>query len=122
MNSKVELFAENAKKSAQFYQDFFNFKIVRENGEYISLQNDNTKLAINAIRSLSKDHYFRPEIKIQRKGLGVEIVFEVERIDEVYALFKDYPIESTLKKQSWGKKDFRVKDPDGYYIRVTTQS
>jgi hypothetical protein len=30
-----------------------------------------------------------------------------------------YPISSTLQERSWGARDFRVVDPEGYYIRFT---
>jgi len=122
MESKVELFTKDTKTSSKFYQDMFGFEIVKKNQGYIGLKKDSVRIAIDNIEGLSDNHYFNPEIKNQRKGLGVEIVFEVENIEETYALFKEYPIESELKQQPWGKKDFRIKDPDGYYIRVTTTS
>jgi len=122
MESKVELFTKDTKTSSKFYQDMFGFEIVKKNQGYIGLKKDSVRIAIDNIEALSDNHYFNPEIKNQRKGLGVEIVFEVENIEETYALFKEYPIESELKQQPWGKKDFRIKDPDGYYIRVTTTS
>jgi len=123
METKIELFVKDARKSVKFYQDFFNFEIVNDNGDYIGMKSGNVRLAINSVSSLSENHYFRPEIENQRKGLGVEIVFEVDDIDGVYEKVKaNYPLERELKLQSWGKKDFRVQDPDGYYIRVTTKS
>jgi catechol 2,3-dioxygenase-like lactoylglutathione lyase family enzyme len=124
MELKIELFVKSSRKSAQFYQDFLDFEIVKDenNGVYIVMKLGNVKLALNTISSLSESHYFKPEIEKQRLGLGVEIVFEVDDIKTVYKKIKvDYPIENPLKLQSWGKTDFRIKDPDGYYLRITSK-
>ncbi|WP_366663858.1 hypothetical protein [Geobacillus subterraneus] len=29
-------------------------------------------------------------------------------------------LESELKQQEWGMTDFRLTDPDGYYLRITS--
>jgi lactoylglutathione lyase len=38
-----------------------------------------------------------------------------------HLIWRNYPIESELKLQSWGMKDFRITDPDGYYLRLTSK-
>jgi uncharacterized glyoxalase superfamily protein PhnB len=30
-------------------------------------------------------------------------------------------LESELTKQDWGMLDFRLADPDGYYLRITSR-
>jgi len=121
MESIIELFVKDSRKSAKFYQDLFNFQIIKDedNGNYIGMKCGNVRIAINTISSLRKNHFFRPEIENQRLGLGVEIVLEVKDIESLYEKVKaKYPIEGELKLQPWGKKDFRVEDPDGYYVRL----
>jgi lactoylglutathione lyase len=57
-------------------------------------------------------------------GLGVEIVLEV---DDIGGFFKRAEAQvrnrggqiQALTAQPWGFRDFRVIDPDGYYVRVT---
>jgi ketosteroid isomerase-like protein len=51
----------------------------------------------------------------------VEIVLELDDLDEVSALYEHgrsrvSSIEP-LRPQSWGLHDFRLFDPDGYYVR-----
>jgi len=55
------------------------------------------------------------------KGKGVEIVIEVDDIKDYYQEIKNkYPINETLTTRSWGGTDFRIIDPEGYYIRFTS--
>jgi hypothetical protein len=58
----------------------------------------------------------------ERTGLGVEIVLKVADIENAYRIAKesDWPV-SDLALQPWGLRDFRLVDPDGYYLRVTSR-
>jgi lactoylglutathione lyase len=31
-----------------------------------------------------------------------------------------YPLAAPMQDRPWGLRDFRVADPDGYYLRITT--
>ncbi|MBX9790854.1 MAG: hypothetical protein K2Y37_18200 [Pirellulales bacterium] len=48
-------------------------------------------------------------------------------VDDVQALYDQVKksaaktIASPLRLQSWGLTDFRVIDPDGYYLRITSR-
>lgn len=120
MKTKIELFVKDIKKSLEFYKTLFDFKIIKENEDYIGMESGEVRLSINTISSLPEDHYYMPEIKNQRLGVGAEIIFIVDNLDSVYDLAKSkYSIKEEIKIQSWGSKDFRIIDPDGYYIRIT---
>ncbi len=58
------------------------------------------------------------------RGLGVEIVLEVDDVQAAYERVQScgHPIEEPLQKQNWGLTDFRIVDPDGYYLRVTSRA
>ncbi len=122
MEMKLEIFVKDVAKSLEFYQNQFGFTLKGEpNGDYIALVNGNTRIALNSIADLSENHYFRPGVSEQRLGLGCEIVLETDSIEGLFEKIKDHvTIESELKEQSWGKTDFRVIDPDGYYLRITS--
>lgn len=65
--------------------------------------------------------YFRNFSKVTKRGYGVEISIPVENIDECYKnvvknISKKH-IFQALKSQPWGKKDFRIEDPFGYFLR-----
>ena len=34
----------------------------------------------------------------------------------------DWPVASGIEKQPWGLRDFRLFDPDGYYLRLTERA
>jgi predicted enzyme related to lactoylglutathione lyase len=56
--------------------------------------------------------------------VGVEIVLEVEdlavAVDAVERA--GYGLVEPPRERPWGLRDFRLADPDGYYVRVTTVS
>lgn len=61
---------------------------------------------------------FPPETK---RGYGVEVSIPVVNIDEFYKKVVEkidkHHIFQPLKEQPWGKKDFRIEDPFGYFLR-----
>lgn len=123
MNLRFELFTNNPGASVEFYTSVLHFKELKTYLDYYSLQRDNVIIGISTIDGLQKEHYFRPEIIKDRKGLGVEVVLEVDNIEEEYENVKKsgYLIAEELTKQEWGLIDFRIVDPDGYYLRITSR-
>lgn len=54
------------------------------------------------------------------RGVGVEIIIEVEDLDTLYAEARAFAeIVAPLQDRPWGARDFRVADPFGYYLRIT---
>jgi lactoylglutathione lyase len=33
-----------------------------------------------------------------------------------------WPLDDDLREQTWRLRDFRVLDPDGYYLRITNRA
>lgn len=65
--------------------------------------------------------FFKTFPKNTKRGYGVEVGFPVDRIDEFYnriirKIDKKYVFQP-LRLQPWGLKDFRLRDPNGYFIR-----
>jgi len=57
------------------------------------------------------------ESGMKPKGLGIYSYVEVEDVDEYYKSLKEKNISSTEPKDwPWGKREFVVKDPDGYKV------
>ena len=55
---------------------------------------------------------------------GVEIVIEVEDLDSAFARVKAHAPERIVegpRKRPWGLTDFRLLDPEGYFLRITTR-
>ncbi|MCL2037706.1 hypothetical protein FWG95_01730 [Candidatus Saccharibacteria bacterium] len=56
------------------------------------------------------------------RGYAVEITVPVFAIDELWQKIKDdkeVKISQDLVTKRWGKRDFRVVDPFGFYVRFT---
>ena len=64
--------------------------------------------------------YFKRFPKETIRGYGVEIILLSEDIDAYYEEIstKVDSIVEPLKLQPWGRKDFRLIDPFGFYIRI----
>ena len=52
---------------------------------------------------------------------GTEVVLEVDDLDAEYRRVTavGWPLAEEVRQRPWGLTDFRVYDPDGYYIRIT---
>ncbi|RUM03838.1 VOC family protein [Rhizobium chutanense] len=120
MQLSLELFVETPEKSLDFYQRVLGFEIHgAASAEYTMLKNGDAVIAINSRSVLLTDHPLRIETG-DRVGLGVEIVLKVADVEGAYRTAKEsgWPV-SDLALQPWGLHDFRLIDPDGYYVRVT---
>ncbi|UIJ82614.1 VOC family protein [Rhizobium leguminosarum] len=121
MQLTLELFVETTEKSLDFYQRVLGFEVQGSASvEYTMLKNGDAVIAINSRSVLSTDHPLRIDTG-QRAGLGVEIVLKVADVEDAYRAAKEsgWPV-SDLALQPWGLRDFRLIDPDGYYVRVTS--
>lgn len=69
-----------------------------------------------------QDHpYFKTFPADAPLGKGVELVFTTSNLEKLYETFKDDPaLLQPLKKKPWGLSDFRLRDPYGYYLRITS--
>ncbi len=125
MRVRLELFVEDMETSIGFYTRVLGFEVARnEPGDYASLQNGNVVLGIGPISKLPEEGgYFTREIASSRRGLGVEIVLEVEDVNEWHrrVVASGHPVSEPPQKRPWGLRDFRIVDPDGYYLRLTSR-
>ncbi len=58
------------------------------------------------------------ESGMQPKGLGIFTYIEVDDVDAHFALVKEHGVEPRAEPKTWpwGKREFVVKDPDGYKL------
>lgn len=124
MKLRLELFVENIEKSKEFYSDVLGFSLPKDtNKNYIPVRKGDVVLGLGEMENLPENHPLKVP-RGQQIGLGVEIVLEVEDIKDVYnkVVEKEYPIQTELTKRPWGLEDFRIIDPDGYYLRITSST
>ena len=124
MGVRLELFVADMDASIAFYRRVLGFELVREESDYASLRSGSVTFGLGPIAKLpTQGGYFtRPRLAGDR-GAGVEIVLEV---DDVAAYRRrvetsGYPVLHELQARPWGLTDFRLADPDGYYLRLTSR-
>jgi lactoylglutathione lyase len=126
MRLRLELFVEDMDASIDFYTEVLRFEILREHpGDYASLRCGGVTLGIGPISKLPEEGgYFTREIASLQRGLGAEIVLEIDYVDEWYCHVSGcgYPIFEPPQVRPWGLRDFRIVDPDGYYLRLTAKA
>ncbi|MDM5207682.1 VOC family protein [Cytobacillus sp. FSL M8-0252] len=123
MAFKIELFVIDLHQSIHFYQEILGCSLMKQGENSALFKNEDTFLLLTGESILDEDHYFRKR-NLANKGVGVELILSVDDVNDHYEqITKVAPkvIESPIKHQSWGATDFRVIDPDGYYIRVTSK-
>jgi lactoylglutathione lyase len=123
---RLELFALDMEASIAFYTRVLTFELVRhEPGDYASLRLGGVVLGIGSVGKLPEEGvYFGRDIATLRRGLGVEIVIEVDDVEGCHerVAASGHPILEPLRDRQWGLRDFRISDPDGYYLRVTSRA
>lgn len=123
MRLRMELFVEDMDRSIAFYHDVLGFGLLRRDEGYASVRRGDVTFGIGPIAKLPDvgGYFTRPRLA-KGRGLGVEIVLEVEDIAAEYerVLATGHPVGEPLQDRPWGLTDFRLTDPDGYYLRVTS--
>jgi catechol 2,3-dioxygenase-like lactoylglutathione lyase family enzyme len=124
MSIRLELFVTDMEKSIDFYTTVLGFERLKGEPTYVPVRSGSVVIGLGPAATLPKQHHFNPEVQNGRRGLGTEIVLEV---DDIQAFFEKVKasgykkVSSPLRKQTWGATDFRLVDPDGYYLRITSR-
>lgn len=123
MGLRLELFVEDLDRAIAFYGEVLGFTLLRREEGYASVRRGGVTLGLGPIAKLPDvgGYFTRPRLA-KGKGLGVEIVLEVEDLEAELARVEaaGWPLVEGLRERPWGLADFRIADPDGYYLRITT--
>ena len=123
MTFRLELFVDDLPASIDFYHRVLEFTPGEQHSDrYTPIANGNVHLALN-LRSTLQDNHPIQAVEDERLGRGIEIVLEVDDVDAMYehVLSQNWPISDELRQRPWGLTDFRIVDPDGYYLRITSR-
>lgn len=125
MSLRLELFVRDMDASIAFYERVLGFTLQRRDEGYASMRNGTVIFGLGPIDKLpERDGYFTRGRLAADRGAGVEIVLEVDDIREARERVETvgYPVLEDLQQRPWGLIDFRLADPDGYYLRITNRS
>lgn len=118
----VELHVADIEKSLAFYEAL-GFRVVRRWEDWIRLDRDGADLVLFGDAYVrGHEHYFTAHIDRAPRGVGVEIVIEVDDVDAVLAAATaaGLDIVKPMQDRPWKARDFRLADPDGYFLRFTS--
>lgn len=124
MTFRLELFVNDIPASVDFYSRVLGFRVGESHDDgYTPLHNGDVNLSLNRRAALPDDHPIQATSR-ERLGRGVEIVLEVEDVAALcrHVQSQGWPLAHALRHQPWGLTDFRVVDPDGYYLRITSRT
>lgn len=132
IGQKIELFVSDLEASTDFYGRVLGFEVgaQRQAGPegneliHVPVWRGPTMIGLGLMSRLVKSHHLRRGGLDVERGIGVEMCFYVDD-SEIEAYYKSVQSEcrTTLEPlvlQPWGARDFRVIDPDGYYLRFST--
>lgn len=126
-NVLLELHVPDFEKVKEYYGKL-GFEIVWERkpegfkGYLILKMGDNILCFWAGNQHVYEQPYFKRFPKNTKRGYGVEIVIMVDDVERYYSKVKGFAnVVEELILQPWGLKDFRVEDPFGYYLRITTK-
>ncbi len=117
----IEFFVEDIKRSKEFYVNALGMTLTKDYPGHVQLDLDKTQINLCQKSSIKKGNYLFNIID-HLIASRVEVCLEVADLDKAFKLAKEAgaDILEPIKKQSWNRTDFRMKDPDRVYLRVTT--
>jgi lactoylglutathione lyase len=118
----VEFFVSDVERSIAFYEAL-GFRVLKRWEDWLILERDGVKLTLQGdAHAVAGPHYFTPDIGRRPRGTGVEVAVQVDDVDALYAVAqaKGLNIVKPIQDRDWGARDFRVADPDGYFVRFTS--
>lgn len=116
----IELHVPDFKKAIKFYSKL-GFKPLWRAEDYLVMKRNRSVLNFYGGNQKVYSHsYFGRFKKTTKCGYGVEIIVPVDQVEQVYKRMKKFSkIVQPLKLKKWGRRDFRILDPFGFYLRIT---
>ncbi len=121
LSLRIEVFASDPEASGEFYRRVLGFEeLSRQQADgqvhYLWMGRGTARIGIGL-------HRERVDPAVRRVPSGTEIVLEVDDIESELSriVATGWPLEAGLREQPWGLRDFRLRDPDGYYLRLTSR-
>lgn len=122
----LELHVPDFEKVKEYYGKL-GFEVMREQTPegrqgYLVLKMEENILCFWAGNEyVYEQSYFGQFPNHTKRGYGVEIILMVADIEAYYQKVRDLAnVVTKLGLRPWGLKDFRIEDPFGYYIRITS--
>ena len=117
IESKFELFVTDVDRSITFYTTLGFVVAHRKPYGYTTLRKGSTVVALSPVSGWLPLRWLG---FLRHPPIGTEIVLYSDRLQEIRSALEERGYDpGSIKLQTWGDRDFRVTDYDGYYIRVS---
>lgn len=112
-----EVFHPDVEVPARFYVDVLGFTRGDGDGHYLTVHRDALTVGCSRLPGADADPSPR------RPPAGSEVVLRVEDVDAEHArvVASGWPLADEMRERPWGARDFRLFDPTGQYVRVTSR-
>ena len=128
MTVRFELFVEDTARATDFYRDVLGFEVTESFGAtdgstYVELRNGQAIIGLQPQQDLEGGVADGDPAVFRSPPSGVELVLEVADVQAYHARVRAtaHPVLTELEERPWGEWDFRLLDPDGYYLRITSR-
>ena len=114
-------FIDRLDDTRDFFVGVTGFEVTRADEGFLVLQRGTAKSHVASLDYMSRDRIDAGHLAAPT-GRGVQLCIEVENIDAAFANAEasGHAITSPLTDQWLGKRDFRIFDPNGIHVRVTS--
>src|SRR5688572_260729 len=117
IHGKIELFCSDPVRSVQFYEKLGFELLLQKDDQYATMKRGDFVISISPVKASESLTTYR---QFKLPPYGVEIVLYTDGLKELRAELKRQRLTTTeILLQPWGLHDFRLTDPDGYYIRIS---
>lgn len=120
LHAKFEIFVDDVAVSTRFYEALgFRVAHVKPPNGYTTMERDGVVVALSPLPR------WLPPLRwlgfLRLPPLGTEIVFYPgEALETLHdALARAGLAPGEIRLQPWGHRDFRLRDPNGYYVRLS---
>ena len=116
----IELHVPDFKKAIAFYSKL-GFKLLWRTEDYLVMKRRRSVLNFyGGSEKIYRHSYFGRFRKNTKCGYGVEIIIPVDQVERFYRSVRKFAkIVQPLQLKKWGRRDFRIVDPFGFYLRIT---
>ena len=116
----IELHVPDFKRAIEFYSRL-GFKLLWRTEDYLVMKRKRSVINFyGGSQKVYSHSYFGRFKKTTKCGYGVEIIIPVDRVEQLYKnVGKFARIVQPLQLKKWGRRDFRIVDPFGFYLRIT---
>ena len=119
LRAKFELFVDDVEASTHFYEALgFRVAHVKEADGYTTMERDGVVVALTPLPRWLPPLRFLAFLR--GPPLGTEIVLYPDDLEAAReGMSKAGYAPGEIRLQPWGHRDFRLRDPSGYYVRAS---